>query len=77
MKIDMMIGCNVIDNCDDHASCKYNHTEGGFRCKCNEEKVSANETKTRYLYDFSTKININIYLKRIFVAILRYHQNTV
>ena len=39
-KMEMMIGCNFIDNCDVHASCSYNHTEGGFRCHCNEERVS-------------------------------------
>ena len=38
--MEMMIGCNFIDNCDVHASCSYNHTEGGFRCHCNEERVS-------------------------------------
>ena len=38
--MEMMIGCNFIDNCDVHASCSYNNTEGGFRCHCNEERVS-------------------------------------
>ena len=40
IKKDVVIGCNVIDNCDERAACKFNHTEGGFRCKCDEERVS-------------------------------------
>ena len=38
-QINTVIGCNLIDNCHEHASCKYNHTEGGFRCHCNFERV--------------------------------------
>ena len=36
----LVIGCNVIDNCDKYASCLFSKVEGGYRCKCDTERVS-------------------------------------
>ena len=36
----LVIGCNVIDNCDKYASCLFSQVEGGYRCKCDTERVS-------------------------------------
>ena len=35
----VVIGCNVIDNCAKYAMCLFSPEEGGYRCKCDAQRV--------------------------------------
>ena len=35
----VIIGCNVLDNCAKYASCLFSELEGGYRCKCDTQRV--------------------------------------
>ena len=35
-----VIGCNIINDCGNHAMCSFNQEEGGYRCKCDDARVS-------------------------------------
>ena len=52
-----ILGCNIINNCGKYALCEFNPNEGGYRCTCDEARVS--------LFVFSIDIRTQIFIDEI------------